>query len=228
MPIVYLLLIILAFVSSRLHWPLTSLAVIAGFLIATVDVLIQFIRVLMKRTHFSTLLGALALFFLSIGYLFFWLSWPGGFVMSCFGAIVALAFIVYWFIAKRKLNLRFGVVLTVFIVLSAFLSMKPSTFYCMKNDIDPHRPDAPIFILHELAWRYNREGNREAAMRLLLQEKQNIEAKQAYLAKEQRPDAYLIKDFEENELIVNAALDQLIKGGWTDYRPMAPEDFRLE
>ena len=228
MPIVYLLLIIIAFVFTRLHWPFSSLAVLTGFFVMCVDIVIQIIRVWMKRTHFSTLLGALALSFLSVGYMYVWLSWPGSFIMGCLGAIVALAYIVYWFVSKRKLNLRFGVVLTVFVILAAFLSMKPSTFYCFKHDIDPNKPEAPLYNLHHLAWKYNTEGNKQAAMVLLLREKKDIEAKRAYLANQERPDSYMIKAFEENEMIADAALNNLMEGSWKEYKPMVPEDFRME
>lgn len=216
MPLAYLILLIIAFVSARLHWPLTNLAVLAGTLVMCADLLVQLIRMLMKRIHISTLFGSIVLSVLSIGYAFTWLFWPGAFETAVFALLLSLVYVIYWLASKRKPTTRFVVILLVTMVLGVYTTMKPSSFFCMKNGFDPVQPHAPLTARHFLAWLYNQEGNYGASMQMLLDEKKYAEDKISK-AEVERASSYYVDDLRNDLKTIDQAIVELNGKHWNNY-----------
>lgn len=228
MPLAYLILICLSFFAARNHFPFSNLPVMLGIFLLLIDVIIQIIRKFAKRTHTSVWLSSITLVIVSVGYAFVWLSWPGGFFTGLFGLVCGVFMIFYWLRAKQKINLRFVSMSLIVLALGCFTFMKPSTFLCVKNNIDKHNPKAPIFILHDLSWRLNKEGNSAESMRILNLERKVVTKKLEYLRGTNQYDAYYKIVFKEDSAIIENAFSELSKGKWVNYQPMLPEDFFLE
>lgn len=225
MPVAYLLLLVIAFVFGRIHWPGASLIILLSIGVMLVDLLIQFIRIMIGKIHVSTLLGSIALMILSVGYAYKWLFWPGAFFTSVFALVAGAAYLVYFVLSKRKPTARFVITTLTFVVLLSFAFMKESTLFCMKNDIDPKTLDAPVFSRHHLAWLYHREGNDGAAMSVLMNERAYIVKKLERLESDSHNEMY-ISIFQEDQRIVEEAIADLSAGRWNHYEPLFPEDFR--
>ena len=225
MPVAYFILILTAFIFNRLHFPFVNIITILGLIVLFADLITQLIRFMMKRIHISVFLASTALFFTAIGYTFMWLMWPAAKTVAVFGLIVSVAVVAYWLIRNLKPTWRFAITLVITMVLGVFVTMKNSSFYCMKNGIDPNNPVAPVFMKHYLAWSYNVEENRDAAMNMLMMEKRYLERGISEADHDRTAKEYHAA-FKEDLLIVNNAVKDLSLGSWTNYQPLHGIDFQ--
>ena len=225
MPIVYLILVIYSFVASQIHWPFGNLAILFGTLFLLADIVIQIIRLAMKKTTYPVLLLAISLCFLSVGYNFMWLSWPGMKLNAWFCLILALPGIILSFKLKKKALVRKLVTGFMFILLATFSFMKESTFFCFKHTISVDRPnDSPVFAVHRLAYILYQEGDKKQAKELLESIQQDLNKKTAYFRNLQRRDGFMLQIFIEDSTIVRNDLEQLEQGDWLNYQYLWPDD----
>lgn len=228
MPIIYIILVIYSFIASQIHWPLGNLALISGFLLLLLDVVIQLIRWAIKKTSYHVFLLALSLCFLGVGYLFLWLSWPGMKLLAWASLLLALPGIILSFRLKGKALPRKLVTGVIFSALAFFSFMKTSAFYCFKNNVSAENPmdDAPVFVVHQLAFILYHESEEERAEELLLEIRDDLNQKTAYF-RELGRDRYMLEVFVTDSTIVSSDLEQVKHGNWS-YTPfLLPEDIRL-
>lgn len=228
MPIVYLILVIYSFIASQIHWPLGNLALISGFLLLLVDVLVQLIRLALKKTSYHVFLLALSLCFLGAAYMFLWLSWPGMKVMAWASLILALPGILLSFRLKGKALPRKIITILIFVAVAVFSFMKTSDFYCFRNNISAENPmaDAPVFVVHRLAFILYQENEEARAEELLLEIRDDLNQKTAYF-RELGKDRYMLEVFVQDSAIVSSDLEQVKHGSWSHTPYLLPEDIRL-
>lgn len=228
MPIVYIILVLYSFIASQIHWPLGNLALISGFMLLLVDVLVQLIRLAVKKTSYHVFLLALSLCFLGAAYQFLWLSWPGMKVMAWTSLILALPGILLSFRLKGKALPRKVITIVIFIAVAVFSFMKTSDFYCFRNNMSAENPmdDAPVFVVHHLAFILYQENEEERAEELLLEIRDDLNQKTAYF-RELGRDRYMLEVFVQDSAIVSSDLEQVQHGNWSHTPFLLPEDIRL-
>lgn len=228
MPIIYIILVVYSFIASQIHWPFANLALISGFMLLLLDVLIQLIRLMLKKTSYHVLLLALSLCFLSVGYMFIWLSWPGMKLLAWTSLILALPGILLSFRLKQKVLPRKIITGVIFVALACFSFVKTSDFYCFKNNISAEKPmeDAPVFVVHQLAFILYHENDEERAEELLLEIRDDLNQKTAYF-RELGRDQYMLHIFTADSAIVSSDLKQVQSGNWSHTPFLLQEDMRL-
>ncbi|MNK22637.1 hypothetical protein D3C87_409160 [compost metagenome] len=228
MPIVYIILVIYSFIASQIHWPFGNLALILGFMLLLLDVVIQVIRLALKKTTYHVFLLALSLCFLSVGYLFLWLFWPGMKLMAWASLILALPGIILSFKLKGKAVPRRIITGFLFAVVACFSLMKTSALYCFKNNISSENPvnEAPVFMVHRLAFLLYHENEEKRAEELLHEIQDNLNQKTAYF-RALGKSRYMLEVFVKDSAIVSTDLEQVEHGNWS-YTPfLLPEDIPL-
>ncbi|WP_341901805.1 hypothetical protein [Fluviicola taffensis] len=225
MPIIYLILVIYSFIASQVHWPFGNLTIIFGMLLLLTDIVIQIVRLAMKKTSYQLLLLSLSLCFLSVGYLFMWLDWPAMKLNAWLCLVLALPGIILSFKLKKKAFVRKLITGFMFILLASISFMKESTFYCFKHNMSVDNPnDSPVFVVHRLAYILYQEGDKKQAEELLESIRQDLNKKTAYFRTLERRDKFMLQIFIEDSTIVRNDLEQLEHGNWSNYQYLWPDD----
>jgi uncharacterized membrane protein YeiB len=207
-----------------MHWPGSAIILLFSILFPLIDIIVQSVRKKPKKE--VRIWSAVAVFFLSIFLLFKLLFWPGAMLMSYIMLAFFAVLIIRYLQLKPNFNLRYGVVLILFLFAGIHLFLAPSSvklLYLTENPFDKNT-SIPAYEVHSLAYQFYLENKKEKSRALLLNNidhyKRIIENKEQY---------GIQHDIYENNLrVTKESLEKLNKNEWTNHEFVIPIDINLK